>query len=199
MSLWRRIYRERRGIVLPLIVLAVLVVGIFVGGVLPLRAHVSGLEATAVDAENDLKIARADDLKANREQQLKQQADVDLQKFYRDILPRDFNAASELTSYFLDKSARESGLRYESGTFRPERSDSTKKSRLTKMTGDVTLKGEYNAVRRFLYRLETAEEFVIVEDVQLNQPGGPDSGNTLELNLTVTTSFLAAPAGGPSR
>jgi hypothetical protein len=194
MSLWGRVYRERRRVILPLLILAVLAVGGLGAGILPLRAHVSGLEAEAADADLALRMARADDAKARNEEKLKQQAELDLEKFYREILPRDFNAAADVTRYDLDKWAAETGLNSHSATVRPAREDDRKTSRLTRVTGQVSLKGRYDAVRRFLYRVETAEEFVIVEEVRLSQPGA-DTGNTLELNLLVSTAFLGSGPG----
>ncbi len=198
MSLWGRVYRERRRVVLPLMILAVIAVGAWGGGVLPLRAHVSGLEADAADADLSLRMARADDARARQEEKLKQQAELDLEKFHREILPRDFNAAADLLRHTLSKWAAENRLQFDSGAFREARGDDTKKSRLTRITGQISLKGDYHAVRRFLYRVETAEEFAIIEEVQLSQPGA-ESGNTLELNLLVSSAFLGKGPGGMRR
>ena len=66
---------------------------------------------------------------------------------------------------------------------------------LTKMTGKVTLKGGYAGIRKFLYRVETAEEFIVIEEVNLNQPGTMDTGANLELDLVVSSYFPGSPAG----
>jgi len=190
MTLWRRIYRERRGLVLPLLLVTALSVGALALGVFPLSRHVAGLETDAVDANLALKLARADELKANHERTSKERAEIDLQKFYAEILPSDFVTASELTNKYLVQWAKESGIVMWSGQFRPAKADEKSKSRLTKMTGKVTLRGGYPGIRRFLYRVETAEEFIVIEEVNLNQPGNSDTGTNLELDLVVSTYFL---------
>jgi hypothetical protein len=194
-SVWQRVLRERRRVVIPLAVLLVAAVGTLALGVYPLQRHVAGLADAAVDADLALKLAVADDRKAKDERASKERAEVDLQKFYAEILPRDLARASELTNYFLGQAATASGLRYSTGQFRPQVPTDEKRSRLTKMTGQVTLRGDYSAIRRFLYHVETAEEFVIVEDMNLSQPGDADTGKNLELQLTVSSYFSGRPAG----
>ena len=190
MTLWRRIYRERRGLVLPLLLITALSVGALALGVFPLSRHVAGLESDAADANLALKLAKADALKAQHERSSKERAEIDLQKFYAEILPTDFVTASQLTTKSLLQWARESGIGFSSGQFRPAKLDEKSKTRLTKMTGKVTLKGGYPGIRRFLYRVETAEEFIVIEEVNLNQPGSSDTGTNLELDLVVSTYFL---------
>lgn len=194
MTLWRRVYRERRGIVLPLLLLAAVAVGTLVLGVFPLSRHVAGLENDAVDANLALKLANADQEKAKHERTSKERAEIDLQRFYSEILPGDFVAATDLTNKYLVQWARESGILFSSGQFRPAKVDDRKQTRLTKMTGKVTLKGSYSGIRKFLYRVETAEEFIVIEEVNLNQPGSSDTGTSLELDLVVSSYFLGGNA-----
>jgi hypothetical protein len=190
MTLWRRVYRERRGIVLPLLLLVAASVGTLAFGVFPLSRHVAGLEGDAVDANLALKLARADEGKAKHERASKERAELDLQKFYAEVLPADFIAATQLTNQYLVQWAKESGIAFSSGQFRPAKMDDRKQTRLTKMTGKVTLKGNYSGIRRFLYRVETAEEFIVIEEINLNQPGSSDTGTSLELDLVVSSYFL---------
>ena len=69
--------------------------------------------------------------------------------------------------------------------------DQVRDSRLTRVTGDITLSGDYANVRRFLYELETSQEFIIIEKVQLSQPNAAQGGNAqLEVALTVATYFV---------
>ena len=190
MTLWRRIYRERRGLVLPLMLITALSVGALALGVFPLSRHVAGLESDAVDANLALKLAKADEIKANHERTSKERAEIDLQKFYSEILPSDFVTAAQLTNNLMVQWAKESSIVFSSGQFRPAKTDEKSKSRLTKMVGKVTIKGGYPGIRRFLYRVETAEEFIVIEEVNLNQPGSSDTGTNLELDLVVSTYFL---------
>ena len=69
-----------------------------------------------------------------------------------------------------------------------------------KFTAEVTLVGEYADIRRFLYEVETSEEFIIVEKVALSQPNATQGGGQLEVALSVSTYFLSDPrTGGVSR
>jgi hypothetical protein len=198
-SLWGRVYRERRAVVLPLLVLGLANVAVLAAGVFPLSRHVASLEQGAVDADLALKFARADDLKARGERESKIRTEADLERFHADVLPEDFSSAAELTDYFLAKAAQESRLTFHSGQFRPVPPTDDRKTRLTKMTSKVTLKGDYQSMRRFLYRVETAEEFVIVEGVHLAQPGASDTGRELELDLNVATYFLPRTPGAGAK
>ena len=96
-----------------------------------------------------------------------------------------------MTNYLLKVAADESQIAYASGQWRPEKPDDERDARIIKMTAQITLKGGYAGIRKFLYKVETAEEFVIVEKVQVNQPGGSATGNNLEVGLTVATYYLA--------
>ena len=50
----------------------------------------------------------------------------------------------------------------------------------------MVLQGEYEAVRRFLYELETTPEFIIVDDVSLGQP---EPNKPVTLTLQVSTYY----------
>ena len=54
-------------------------------------------------------------------------------------------------------------------------------------TGD----SEYEDIRRFIYELETAPEFILIEEVVLSQ--GDESEEALVLTLGVSTYYLAGP------
>ena len=57
-------------------------------------------------------------------------------------------------------------LKYQGGQWdREEIRDSS----LTKVTGQITLTGDYSNIRQFLYNLETAKEFVVAEKVELTR------------------------------
>ena len=74
---------------------------------------------------------------------------------------------------------------------------STKDSRLVKVYYKFALSGDYADVRKFLYSLETATEFVVVERVELAQsPLGTNTNGPLNLIVMVATYYQsAAPSG----
>ena len=69
-----------------------------------------------------------------------------------------------------------------------------------KVKGQVTLIGEYANIRRFLYEVETALEFVIIESVELSQASATQNDSLLELSLAIATYYLTnAPTGAVAR
>ena len=67
-------------------------------------------------------------------------------------------------------------------------------SRLSRLRTTMVLAGRYEDVRRFIHVLETAPEFILVEDVVLGQGNASDEG--LVLTLGVSTYYRSAsPAG----
>jgi hypothetical protein len=71
-----------------------------------------------------------------------------------------------------------------------------KGSRLSKLTTTYTLTGDYRDVRRFIYSLETAPEFVVLENIELTSAGEQaQSGRSLAVNLDIATYFRTDDAG----
>ena len=69
-------------------------------------------------------------------------------------------------------------------------------ARAGRQPAEVTLVGEYSDIRRFLYEVETAEEFLIIEKVALSQPNAAQGGGQLEVALSVATYFLTDAKAG---
>jgi Tfp pilus assembly protein PilO len=190
-SLWQRIYRERRALVLPLLVLLA-VDGALLGlGVFPLSRIVVGLDADAEAAESGLLRARLRERQANDAQAGKARADQELGKFYVDVLPGNRMAAQRALQSLQDAAAEAAiDLR------RIEQDEAlVKDSRLARLSGTVALVGDYANIRRFLYNVETAQPFVIVERVGLAQASDTRSGaGRLEVTLDVATYYLVEDA-----
>ena len=72
--------------------------------------------------------------------------------------------------------------------------DAVRDSRLSRAFSTVTLVGRYANVRRFLYAVETATEFIVVERVGVEEATSPGASGNLEVSLMVATYFLS-PAG----
>jgi Tfp pilus assembly protein PilO len=186
-SLVRRVFRERRALVLPLMVFLLANVAVLALGVFPLERSVAGLK----DGEVEALAARGQALKletaAKAALQSKDRAETELRQFYGQILPADVQAASQLTYSWLDRVARESGVEFARSTFKE---DEMRESRLKRWTAKAKLVGDYANVRKFLYAVETAEEFVIIEEVGLSQIEATRGGELLELELSLATYFL---------
>ena len=186
-TLWRRVLNERRAVLLPLVVAFVVNAGALALGVVPLRQAVKNAERSAIDARLRLGAARKADQDAKASRAGKDRADVEMKKFYSEVLPRDFQGATTLTNFWLQRIAAESGLRFEAGSFQHQ---AVQDSGLVKFTAKVDLTGEYANIRRFLYEVETAEQFVTIESVQLSQSAAGQTGGQLAISLEISTYYI---------
>jgi Tfp pilus assembly protein PilO len=188
----RRIFDERKAVLLPLVVVVLANVAVLVLGVLPLRRAVARAEADATQATFQLGEARRQQREAERAGASKDGADHDLRRFYSEILPRDLPTAQKTMNLWVNEAARDAGL-----DFRGSQFDwgEVRDSALSRAYARITLHGSYPNIRRFLHAVETAEEFVIVESVELVQQAdqGATSGG-LEVSLIVSTYFLTRPS-----
>ena len=186
-TLWRRVFSERRAVLLPLVVAFVANAAVLALGVVPLRQAVKNAEQSAIDARLRLGAARKGDQDAKASRAGKDRADVEMKKFYAEVLPRGYQGATTLTNFWLQRIAAESGLRFEAGSFQHT---AVQDSGLVKFTAKVDLSGEYANIRRFLYEVETAEQFVTIESVQLSQSAPGQSGGQLAISLEISTYYV---------
>ena len=191
MSLWQRIYSERRSVLLPVAILIAVNVLVLALVVLPLQRSVSTSETGAIAARGELAAARRLEQQARAQKDSKERAGVELQKFYADILPSSFAEAANVTDFWLDRIASEAGVTFRQGQWQQE---DVRDSRLIQYTGSVTLTGDYAEIRKFLYDVETAQEFVIIEEVALASANTTQPSSEIEVSLTVSTYFLAPAA-----
>ena len=190
MSLWRRVLSERRTLVVPLLTALAINVLVLALAVLPLQRSVVGDEDRANDVKLALADARRTERVANDTRASKQRADEELKRFYAEVLPASHAAARDLLYLQVSKLSREHGVKFESSSFEPEPVD---KSSLMRFRVDVSLTGDYASIRKFLYRIETDEEFYIIEGVKLGQASRTEgSGNALEVVLQVATYYSGA-------
>jgi hypothetical protein len=189
MSLWRRIFQERRAVVLPLAIALVANVAILVLAVLPLTRNVANMEEQAVNAALALAQARHLEKSAKDALASRARATTELQKFYAEILPTDNQSAFRIIRSWLPQAAQGAGLRYTGGG---ADLDEIRDSRLTRASVKIGLEGTYANIRRFLYTVETAEEFVIIERVELQQTADSpaNASGKLLVILSVATYFL---------
>jgi Tfp pilus assembly protein PilO len=190
MTLFRRILAEKRRLVLALAVVAIGNVLLFAVLVFPLGRQVAGAEQDAQLQREALRRARQDAASARATVQGKEQADSALRKFYLDVLPASASSARGITYRRLSQLARESNLRLERGTNIVKQE---KGSNLEKVTTTYMLTGDYRDVRQFIYSLETAPEFMVLENVALSAPEDQERGLTVKLD--VATYFRAGNAG----
>lgn len=184
LPLLRRTIAEHRGLVLALAIAltANLLVYIFV--VYPLSERVANIEQRNQAAAQALAQARAEHAQASGTLTGKARAAAELATFYHDVLPQDLAGARRLTYLRLARLARESNLEYERSQYAPQVDD---QSTLTRLQIQMVLAGTYAEMRDFIYQLETAPEFVVIDNIRLAE-GGEGTGS-LMVTLDLSTYY----------
>jgi Tfp pilus assembly protein PilO len=184
-----RLLAEKRLLLVPMGLLAIInvvMLGLVIG---PLSARVQTLETRATAAllavtvaDRDLQAARA--LAAGRSQ-----ATTDLARFYREVLPPDHPNARRLTYLRLAELARAANLEFDRRTFAQ---DQPRDARLTRVDMTMTVIGGYRDLRRFLHAAETSEDFIVIRGVSVARKDQESS--LLEATLDLSTYY--GPADG---
>jgi hypothetical protein len=184
MTLVRRILAERRRTVYALIGGVVLNVLVFALLVYPLRAAVANVEQRTQTAEQSEAAAKGDYTSANGMLTGKDRAEKELSTFYTSVLAPDLAGARRLTYARLARLAEQSSLDYEHGTYEPV---SERGSDLTKFAVTMDLTGAYADIRNYIHAIETAPEFVVIDNVSLSE--GTEGDGSLRLKLELSTYF----------
>ena len=121
MNIARRVFSERRAVVLPLLVFLLANVAVLALLVFPLEQSVAGLKEGEVDAL----AARGQALKVEAAAKAalvgRDRAETELRQFYGEILPSNVDEATQLTYSWLDRVAKESGVDFARSTARKMR------------------------------------------------------------------------------
>jgi Tfp pilus assembly protein PilO len=185
-----RVIADHRRWLLPVGILLAINLAVLLAVVLPLRQSVESGASAAEASAQALSEAMADlkDAEATRDGQSK--AAVDLDRFYADVLPRDFNSARRVTHVKLAQLARSHDVSFESGAATTE---DLKDSTLKRFHANFALTGDWEDIRQFIYAIETGPDFVVIDDVQL---GESESGGSLSLTLDISTYYRDLGAQG---
>lgn len=186
MTLLRRILDEKRRFVYPIVAALVLNAALFAAIVYPLSLKVANGERDAAAAASARATARADDESARAMIIGKDSADKELKKFYSAVLPPDQSAARRLLTTNVEKFTASANVRQVQQTFDPTQE---RGSDLAKLTTTLVLLGEYRNIRKFIHELETAPEFLVLENVALSQ--GQEREQGLNVVLKVATYYRA--------
>ncbi len=187
-SLGRRLFQEHRRLIVPLAVALVVNVLLYLFLVNPLSQRVANIAERDATAERTLAAARKENQAATNTFTGKDKAAQELARFYKDLLPRDLAAARRLTHARVPDIGRQFNVEFYSATVSPpvRGRDST----LVRYTTKLEMAGRYQDVRRFIHQLETAPEFVVIDDVSLSEEY--DEGGQLEMALQLSTYYQAA-------
>ncbi len=187
MNLLGRVVVEKR-VVLTLVALAIVAnVGVYALWLSPLESSVSSGEARVAAAEGARQAAERELKAAHATQVGKVRAEADLKTFHRQVLPATFADARKIAYVRLSQLANEANLRYQRQT--AEEARDQKDSRLTKLSMVLVLEGNYEDIRRFIHSIETAPEFLVIDNVALAQGNEPNA--PLVLTLSVSTYYWA--------
>lgn len=181
MTTFKRIMTEKRRLIWPLALVLLANVAVFALVVYPLSQKVALGQQEADAATLALTNARRDYANARATVTGKAQADTELEKFYRDVLPPDMSGARRITYLPIEQLAKEANLSLVRQT-----SDRSviRESDLSRFTQTTVLTGDYRAIRRFIHQLETRPEFIVIENVDLSQNENETSrGITVTLQL----------------
>lgn len=190
MSQAERVFREKRGLMLPLIIALALNIALFVLAVLPLSGSVAAEETRATAAAEDRLAAEQTFARAEAIVNGKARADRELAAFYGQVLPPDQTGARRITYLNLQQLARQARLQI--GGQATSVREPTDDSRLTKFTTELTLSGTYGGLRQFIHAVETQPHFLVIESMELAAVAGQDE--PLQVTVTIST-FYRTPDG----
>jgi Tfp pilus assembly protein PilO len=183
-TLVRRVVAEHRPLVLGLGMAVLINALVYAFVVYPLSERVANVAERERAAEQTLAQAKAAHDQASGTLTGKSRAAAELTTFYQDVLPQDLAGARRLTYLRLARLARESGLDYRRASYAPVVETG---STLTRLQIQLVLSGTYPDMRNFIYQLETASEFVVIDNVHLAE--GADEGGSLVVTLDLSTYF----------
>lgn len=181
-----RVLREHRPWLLPLAVVVVVNLALLGLVVVPLSRSVDSGGRRAEQAAQALKDASADFAEAEATRDDQATATQDLDRFYRQVLPADVAAARRVTHLKLSQLARAHDVTFERSAAVPEL---VRDSSLERLKVSYALSGDYDDVRRFIYDIETGDDFVVIDNVMLSE--GNDANAPLLLTLELSTYYRA--------
>ena len=191
MSLSQRIFQEKRRLIYPLVVVLIVQRGDLRRGRLSAVAEGGRSGAGRRRPRRLRRCRRAREFDSAKNTVTgKAAADAELKKFYGEVLPPDQSAARRITSLKIAQLAKKTNVNDERAV-----SEVTQErdSSLGKLSTEITLSGQYRDIRHFIYELETAPEFLILETVSLSQ--GADASSGLNVTVRVATYYQAGGDG----
>ncbi len=186
MKLVRRVVQEHRRAVVLIASGLVLNLLLYAVAVRPWERSVANIKQSTEAAEQAKTAAETDFNRANGTLTGKDRASKELATFYSTVLAQDLSGARRLTFGRVQRLAEQFRLDYQGSRYEPvEEREST----LTKLKASVELTGTYGNMRSFIHAIETAPEFVVIENISLAE--GSNEGS-LRLALELSTYFRSA-------
>ena len=151
--------------------------------VYPLSRQVANVASRDERAARDLLNARQEHARAAGTLTGKDRAATELTTFYESVLPSNVSSARRLVYLRLHQLARDAGLQY---TRARNEIVEQRSSTLTRLKTELELAGSYASMRSFIHALETAPEFVVIDNVELAED---DTAGELTVKLDLSTYF----------
>ena len=190
MPLWKRIFVEKRALIIPLLLGVIGNAAAYGLWVYPLGVKSAGAADRAAAAAQSLQVAERELANARDLVAGKSRAEQELSTFFDKVLPADLASARELTYATLPSLAKKSSVKMVDRRFdvaKPE-----KNARLGLLKVHTVWQCDYESFRQFIYALESASPFVIIDDVTLAQG---DPTKPLLLTIDLSTYYRLAANG----
>ena len=186
----RRVFEDKRRLLVPVIAGLALNAVLFAGVVYPLGARVRSMEARAQAASLELQAAEREYAEARGITQGRDSTGSALNAFYKDVLPSTHAQARQATFLRLTQLAEQHNLQQSRRSTDPKQE---RDSSLSHLEISMTLRGNYEDIRRFIYQVETGSDFIVIDSIALQQ--GEEAGSPLTLALTLSTYYKAEADG----
>jgi hypothetical protein len=164
----RRIFDEKRRLMIPLLAGIALNIVLLAGVVYPLGARVRSTEARAYAAEQQLRAAALDDADARGVTEARDRTDTALKAFYKDVLPSSPAQARQATFLRLTQLAEQHNL-------------------------EQSRRSTDEDIRRFIHQVESGGDFIVIDSISLQQ--GAEAGAPLTLALSLSTYYRVSADG----
>lgn len=186
----RRVFEEKRRLVIPVLAGLALNAVLYAGVIYPLGARTRSTEVRARAAAEQLRAAEREEADARGIALARDRNEVALNAFYKDILPATHAQARHVAFLRLTQLADQHNLEQSRRSTDPKQE---KGSTLARLQISMTLRGDYEDIRRFIYDVEAGSDFIVIDSVALQQ--GEEPGSPLVLRLLLSTYYRAVPDG----
>lgn len=158
--------------------------------VYPLSVRVRSAAQRQEASAQELLVAQRDDAAARGIVQGRDRTDSALQAFYKDVLPGSLASARDITYLRLAELADQHDVRINR---RSTDTESSRQGSLARLHMTMSLQGDYESIRQFIYQLESGSDFVVIDSLALAQDA--QAGSPLTLTLGLSTYYRAEPYG----
>jgi Tfp pilus assembly protein PilO len=186
----KRVFQEKRRVTIPVLAGLVLNLALYAGVVFPLSARVRSAEAQSQASVQQLQAAQRESGETRNMAQGRDRTSAALTSFYKDVLPPNFAEARSATYLRLSQLAEQHNLDLSN---RQAAREIEKGSSLERMHMSMSLRGDYEDIRRFIYQVESGSDFIVIDSIVLRQ--GLEPGSALTFDMDLSTYYRVGPDG----